>query len=65
MKAIERLLLIWRYRNLASVFRIEKKNITDPKEWFKNVWDRELSEAELSETGDFYVFEDFCEELFM
>jgi hypothetical protein len=57
--------LIWRYRNLASVFRIEKKNITNPKEWFKNAWGRELSEAEISETEDFYVFEDFSEELFM
>ena len=50
---------------MASVFRIEKKNITDPREWFKNAWSSELSESEISEIDDYYVFEDFSEELFM
>lgn len=50
---------------MASGFRIEKKNITDPREWFKNAWGSELSESEISEIDEYYVFEDFSDELFM
>lgn len=53
---------------MASVIKIGKKNISDPRQWFIENWDRELESDgyvdELSEKEDYYVFEDFSEETF-
>lgn len=50
---------------MSSVFRIEKSNIENPQEWYKDKWKCELELDQFSETEEYYVFEDINEELFM
>ena len=50
---------------MASVFRIEKKNIDNPQEWYEETWGGPLEDNGLSEQDDYYIFEDLGEELFM
>ena len=50
---------------MPSVFRIEKKNIDNPQKWYEENWECALEEDAFSEIDDYYVFDDFSEEIFM